>query len=303
MDLISLKLFIRVIEEGTISQAAQREHIAAAAVSRRIAELENELNTPLLRRTNKGVSPTQAGLELLYRARSILNSVQDLKAHIHGYSQGEQGHIHILANISAISQKLPQLLAQFIVQHPAVHLKIEEKNSLNIVYDIEKSQADIGIYTDLPHDADIQSSFFRTDALGLLVNKAHCLAQYDELFFEQALDYEQIVLRSGTQINYQITKVAMAANRSINVKAEIDSYEAMCLLINANMGIGVLPYQSSLTFHIPNTHFIHLKDHWAQRNLLVAVRRKNELSASAKLLFDFLQQQPLTGAARANPID
>lgn len=289
MDLLSLRLFVRVLEEGTISQAAQREHIAAAAVSRRIAELESSLGTTLLKRTNKGVSPTQAGLELLYRARSLLNSVQDMKMHMLGYSQGQQSYIHLFANISAISQNLPQLLSEFMQLHPSVHIKIEEKNSLSIVYGIEKSQADIGIYTDLPHQANIESYFFRPDALGLLVPKQHPLAQQQHLFFEQCLDYEQVVLRTGTQINYQITKIAMAANRSINVRAEVDSYEAMCLLINAGMGIGVLPHQSTRTFQIPNTHFIHLKDHWAQRKLLLAVRNQKELSISAKQLLDFLQ--------------
>lgn len=289
MDLLSLRLFVRVLEEGTISQAAQREHIAAAAVSRRIAELEQQLGTSLLRRTNKGVSPTQAGLELLYRARSILNSVQDTKAHIQGYSQGQQGYIHVLANISAISQNLPQLLSDFMRLHPSVRLKIEEKNSLTIVYDIEKSHADIGIYTELPHDANIESHFFRADALGLLVPKDHELAQHHTLYFEQSLNYEHIVLRSGTQINYQISKVAMAVNRSIKVRAEIDSYEAMCLLINAGMGIGVLPFESTRAFQIPNSHFIHLKDNWAKRKLLLGVRNKKDLSTSTKELLDFLR--------------
>lgn len=296
MDLISLRLFVRVVEEGTISLAAQREHIAAAAISRRIADLEEQLNTPLLRRTNKGVHPTQAGLELLYRARSVLNSVADIKTHIQGYSQGQQGHIHLLTNISAIAQDLPKLLADFIALHPAIHLKIEEKNSTDIVYAIAKSQADIGIYTDLPHDADIQHALFRHDSLGLLVPKDHplalALAETQALFFKDCLNYEQIVLRSGTQINYQLTKVAMEANRSIPIRAEVDNYETMCLLINAGTGsyVGVLPYQSSLTFNLPNTQFIALKDSWAQRKLLIAVRNKNELSGSAALLFEFLQQ-------------
>lgn len=294
MDLVSLRFFVRVVEEGTISQAAQREHIAAAAISRRIADLEDQLGTPLLRRTNKGVHPTQAGMELLYRARSILNSVQDLKSHLQGYSQGQQGHIHLLANISVISQHLPHILADFISAHPGVQLKIEEKNSLEIVYEIEKSQADIGIYTALPHDADIESYFFRHDHLGVLVPLDHDLAQFDRLFFEQCLDYDHIILRAGTQLNYQITKIAMEANRSIPVRAEIDSYEAMCLLVNAGMGIGVLPHQSTKTFQIPNTRFVWLNDAWAQRELLIGVRRKKELSPSAKILLEFLQNNDTT---------
>ena len=162
------------------------------------------------------------------------------------------------------------------------------------MYAIAKSQADIGIYTDLPHDADIQHALFREDSLGLLVPKNHPLAvaNIQAVFLKDCLDYEQIILRTGTQINYQLTKVAMEANRSIPIRAEVDNYETMCLLINAGTGsyVGVLPYQSSLTFNLPNTQFIALKDSWAQRKLLMGVRNKNELSGSAALLFEFLQQ-------------
>ncbi|MEZ2722118.1 LysR family transcriptional regulator [Paenalcaligenes hominis] len=294
LDLLSLKLFVRVLEEGTISQAAHKEHIASAAVSRRISELETQLNTQLLHRTNKGVAPTEAGLELLYRARNLLQNAQALKDHLHDFSQERQSHVHILANISALSQNLPHLLSEFIKKHPTIHLKIEEKNSQNIVYDIEKSKADIGIYSALPHDAKIESYFFRKDILGLLVPANHPLTQYKQLYFEQCLNYEQIVLRSGTQINYQITKAAMEVNQHIKVRAEIDSYETMALLVNAGMGIGVMPRQSTQIFQIPHTHFIELKDNWAQRQLVIGVRSKKELSASAKLLFDYLTKQSLT---------
>lgn len=288
LDLMSLKLFVRVIEEGTISQAAHKEHIASAAVSRRISELETQLNIQLLHRTNKGVAPTEAGLELLYRARNLLQNAQALKDHLHDFSQERQSHIHILANISALSQNLPDLLSDFIQKYPTIHLKIEEKNSQNIVYDIEKGKADIGIYSALPHDAKIESYFFRKDILGLLVPANHPLTQYNSLYFEQCLAYEQIVLRSGTQINYQITKAAMEVNQHIKIRAEIDSYETMALLVNAGMGIGVMPRQSTQIFQIPDTHFIELKDDWAQRQLAIGIRTKKDLSNSAKLLFDYL---------------
>ena len=289
LDLLSLKLFVRVLEEGTISQAAQKEHIAAAAVSRRISELETQLDAILLHRTNKGISPTEAGLELLYRARSLLQNAQALKDHLHDFTQEQKSQIHILANISALSQNLPHLLAVFTKKYPAIHLKIEEKNSQNIVYDIEKGKADIGIYSELPHDAKIERYFFRQDHLGLLVPSQHELADYDELLFEQSLAYEQIILRSGTQINYQITKAAMEANRHLKIRAEIDSYETMALLVNAGMGVAVIPRQSTEIFQIPNTHFIKLNDDWAQRQLLIAIRNKKELTPGVQLLLDYLQ--------------
>lgn len=299
LDLLSLKLFVRVLEEGTISQAAQKEHIAAAAVSRRISELESQLDATLLQRTNKGVAPTEAGLELLYRARSLLQNAQALKDHLHDFSQEQKSQIHILANISALSQNLPRLLAEFTQQHPSIHLKIEEKNSQNIVYEIEKGKADIGIYSALPHDAKIESYAFRQDQLGLLVPADHELARHQQLYFEQCLGYDQIVLRSGTQINYLITKAAMAVNQHIKIRAEIDSYETLALLVNAGMGIGVLPQQSTDMFQIPHTHFVVLQDDWAQRDMLLAVRRKKDLSPSAQLLFSYLHRHDLAIAGLA----
>jgi DNA-binding transcriptional LysR family regulator len=69
LDPLSLRLFVSVVEEGTIAAAAAREHIAAAAVSKRLSELEDQLNTQLLTRSNKGIVVTAAGVALLDMAR------------------------------------------------------------------------------------------------------------------------------------------------------------------------------------------------------------------------------------------
>ena len=114
------------------------------------------------------------------------------------------------------------------------------------------------------------------------------------------MGYDQIVLRSGTQINYLITKAAMAVNQHIKIRAEIDSYETLALLVNAGMGIGVLPQQSADMFQIPHTHFVVLQDDWAQRDMLLAVRRKKDLSPSAQLLFSYLHRHDLAIAGMAS---
>ncbi|HRL21088.1 MAG TPA: LysR substrate-binding domain-containing protein [Alcaligenes sp.] len=292
LDLLTLKLFVRVLEEGTISQAAEREHIAAAAVSRRIADLEQSLHTTLLVRTNKGVSPTAAGLELLYRSRALLNSAQDIESHLLAYSQGQQGLVHILANTSAISQFLPTPLGLFGRQHPGIHLQLEEKTSLDIIRALAEGKADLGVFTRLPYDADIQAYPFRSDKLVVLVPNDHPLACHERLRFEQTLEHEQITLLPGTQINYQITKVAMEANRSVRVRTEVSGYDAMCLLVNAGMGIAILPRESAHIYHVPNTRMLELDEDWSQRELLIGVRRHRELQPSAQTLLNFLLGSP-----------
>ncbi|MCA1538310.1 LysR family transcriptional regulator, partial [Bradyrhizobium sp. NBAIM03] len=78
LDPQSLRLFISVLEEGTIAAASQREHIAAAAVSRRLSELESLLGSQLLIRSNKGIEPTEAGTALMYMARGVLNDLSGI---------------------------------------------------------------------------------------------------------------------------------------------------------------------------------------------------------------------------------
>ena len=84
LDPTSLKLFVSVIEQGTMAAAAERNHIAAAAVSKRISELESVLQTRLLMRSNKGIEPTAAGIALLIEYLPNL-----WKAHSRGATRGE----------------------------------------------------------------------------------------------------------------------------------------------------------------------------------------------------------------------
>lgn len=93
LDPQSLRLFISVLEEGTIAAASQREHIAAAAVSRRLSELESLLGSQLLIRSNKGIEPTEAGTALMYMARGVLNDLSGIVSEMREYSHGKRGDV------------------------------------------------------------------------------------------------------------------------------------------------------------------------------------------------------------------
>ena len=76
IDPTSLRLFIAGVREKSIAAAAERHHIAAAAVSRRLSDLEQTLGTVLLERTNRGVEPTPAGRSLVSLAQTALNELE-----------------------------------------------------------------------------------------------------------------------------------------------------------------------------------------------------------------------------------
>jgi len=152
LDPTSLRLFISVVEERTIAKAAEREHIAPSAVSKRVSELGAALNTELLARSNKGIQPTPAGVTLVNLARGVLHDLDEIHSQMLDYSSGMRGHVRIFATISAITRYLPEQLSSFLAAHPLVEVRLEEqKTSTVIAKAIAEYAADIGIFTLPPH--------------------------------------------------------------------------------------------------------------------------------------------------------
>src|SRR5262249_17395528 len=146
-DPISLQLFISAIEEGTIASTALREHIAAAAVSRRLSELESALRTKLFTRSNKGLVPTAAGEALVHLARRVLHDLDEIHSEMREFSGGTRGYVKVFANISSITQFLPRELEAFLKTHPNVQVSLEERISSEIIAAVSENAADVGLFT------------------------------------------------------------------------------------------------------------------------------------------------------------
>jgi DNA-binding transcriptional LysR family regulator len=291
LDPVSLRLFVSVVEEGTIAAAAKREHIAAAAVSKRLSELEELLDSKLLNRTNKGIAPTDAGLSLLYMARSALNNLNEIVVQMRDYSHGRRGSVKVLANISAITQFLPGLIKSFMELYPLINVSLEEKPSLAVTKNVAENQADIGIFTRLPHGADIEVFPFRTDRLVLLVPNGNPLAKQPSVRFSETLEHEYIALRSGTHLNFQLIKAANDLGRSLKIRMEVSSYDALCLMVQAGLGIGIMPAGSAEVYKMDGAKVINLDETWTSRELSVCVRSRDALSVAARLFLEHLLEE------------
>lgn len=290
LDPLSLQLFVSVVEEGTIAAAAAREHIAAAAVSKRISELECQLDTTLLVRSNKGMTVTAAGDALANMARSVLSDLDNLALQMKDFSSGTRGSVRVLANISAITQFLPAELKSFLADHPMIQVQLREVASRDVIRGVAENGADIGIFTQMPYRDDLQVSRYRNDELVLIVPSAHPLATLDVVSFAQTLDYEFVGLHVGTSLNFQMLRSASELGRSLKLRIEVNSYDAQCLMVEAGLGIGLQPKMSAQTYKSLAIKSIPLTDPWAYRQLDICVRSYETLSPAAKLLYDHLLQ-------------
>ena len=144
-DLADLSLFRHVVEAGSITGGAERAHLALAAASTRIRNMEEALGAALLVRGRQGVTPTQAGRTLLQHARTILRQAERLREDLGAYAGGLAGQIRVLSNTNALTEFLPEALSSFLAAHPNVSVDLEERLSDEIVGLIAEGVADIGI--------------------------------------------------------------------------------------------------------------------------------------------------------------
>ncbi len=287
-DLVSLVLFVRVAESRSITKAASASHIALAAASRRIAQLEDQFGVQLLFRTARGVELTPAGNALLFHARQMLGQVDAMRAEISDYTRGVKGMVRVMANASALAQYLPDDLASFAAAHPEIKLSLEEERSGAIVEGVHAGTTDVGIVMEGPATEGLQLLAYRADQLGAVVPKRHPV-RARKLAFTQLLDYDFVGLESNTVISQILLDQARLAGKPLRLRVQVKSFDVVARLVQAGLGIGVLPEAAAEAFAGPMAlRVVSLTDRWATRKMFVCVRQYASLPAPARALVDHL---------------
>jgi DNA-binding transcriptional LysR family regulator len=289
VDPKSLRLFLSVVSKGTLAAAAESEHIAAAALSKRISDLEESLGAELLLRNNKGIKPTPAGLALLDFSRRLLHELDSLPAHMADFTRGLKGHVRIFANISSITQFLPKQLSTFLEKNPLVQVHLEERVSTEVGRGVAENAADLGVLVTATPVPGIKYYNYAQDHLMLAVPADHPLASRKSVKYSQTLAYEFIGLHTGSQLNLQMMRAASDLGRTWICRMQVTSYDALCLMIEAGLGIGVLPGAIAISYAkalgiVP----VALNETWASRVFSICCRPYDELSPATRLLLNHL---------------
>jgi DNA-binding transcriptional LysR family regulator len=290
-DIDSLALFLKIVEARSITKAAEASHIALAAASRRITQLEDQLNVQLLYRTARGVELTPAGAVLAQHARALMGQLDDLRAEITDYSKGAKGMVRIAANASALAQYLPGDLASFSASHSAIKVSLGEERSTAIVEAVVRGAADVGIVMEGADATGLELLEYRTDKLCAVMPRAHPLKARN-VAFAKLLDYDFVGLESNTVISRLMLEAAAEAGKPLRLRVQVKSFDIVARMIQAGLGIGVLPEEAAQAFgRAMGLKFVGLADPWAHRRMFVGVRAYANLPAPAKALVDHLVQE------------
>jgi len=288
-DLTDLRLFLNVVEDGSLTAGAARSHMTLASASERVRGMEATLGHALLHRHPQGVEPTEAGRTLLHHARVVLAQMERLRGDLGFYGDGLQGHMRLLCNTSAMTEHLPVPLGHFLAQHPRISVDVEERQSAEIVDALRAGLCDIGIVSDAADVAGLRTLPFRRDDLVLVMPRTHPMASLRRIGLNELADSAWVGLAADSPLQAHIAMHARRLGQHLACRVRVGGFEALCRMVEQGIGVGIVPQSAARrcarTMKLGRAT---LDEPWAARTLLACVRSAATLSPHAQGLLTYL---------------
>jgi DNA-binding transcriptional LysR family regulator len=144
LDLELLRSFVSVVDAGGFTRAGERVHRTQSTVSQQIKRLEEDVGQPLLNRSGKDVTPTEAGERLLSYARRLLSLAEEARDVL--ARPDNEGAIRLGVPEDFAAYRLAKLLAAFSRSHPGLRLDVRADQSANLKRDLERGELDLALF-------------------------------------------------------------------------------------------------------------------------------------------------------------
>jgi DNA-binding transcriptional LysR family regulator len=269
------QLFATVAELSNLTRVAERCNLSLAAVSSRIHAMEEHANCKLLERRARGVILTPAGETFARHARVMLLEAEALGADLSGFTGGSQGHVVILANTTAVTEFMPAVLAGFLASHPHVSVTLKEQSNHEIARAVREGRADIGVVGGDVDLAGLSAVHLATDRMVLAARRDHRLAGRGQVAFLEVLDEAMVGMREGSSVQeFLARQVQVAGHAPVRPRVHVNSYESVCLMVEAGVGIAVVPESAALRYSANmRLAVVPLSDAWALRERHLLMRQ------------------------------
>ncbi|MDF2463891.1 MAG: LysR family transcriptional regulator [Ramlibacter sp.] len=289
-DLTDLRLFVLTAEERNLTRAAARQNLSLAAASARIKALEAQSGLLLFAREARGVRLTPPGEAFLHHARGVLRQADQLRADLLEYGEGLGGHVRVFANTTAVTDFLPEILPGFLSANPRVSIDLQEKPNAEIPRGVLVGRSDIGIVAGPVDTLNLRSIHFSTDRLVLVTSRRHPFARRRRIGFAETLDEDAVGMQQGSTLETFLSNMTSQLGRQLKLRIQLSSFDAMCRMIGAGVGVGVVPESAARRNQgSMNLALVELTDAWSVRERYILVRDNESLPAYAEALVDAIR--------------
>jgi DNA-binding transcriptional LysR family regulator len=288
MDSAALQAFLTVAETGSFSLAAERLFLTQPAVSKRIAALESELDTPLFDRIGRKITLTEAGRILFPRAQKILLELEDSRRAINNLSMQVTGTLSLGTSHHIGLHRLPPVLRSYASRYPEVDLDLQFMGSEAACAGVLHGEIELGIVT-LPLQAEENLALIPIweDSLVIVAGKDHALAKTKKVTAEQLAQTAVILPGKKTFTRELIEKEFRQLGLQLHVKLSTNYLETIKMMVSIGLGWSVLPVTMVSE---PDFKLIKLANIQFKRQLGVVHHTQRTLSNAARVMIELLDE-------------
>ena len=289
-NLITLDLFLCASKYKSLVKAAKEKHLVVSAVSKRILDLEKSVGVNLFYRKKTGVELTPAGLEMQKHCTKIFNSINIMDESIKEYSLVSSGIVRVTANLWSITQFLPEDLSTFSKKFPKIKIKLKEKTSSEVISSVKESLSDIGIFSEHVENTErLRIIDYKSDTLVLVVPEYHPLVSKLTVKIKDFVKFEMVGLEKGSSLQAMIDKQVQKQNLKMKKKLETVSFEGIRGMVEAGLGISVLPTGAIKPYlKSSKLKIIKIDEEWAKRSIKIAIKNDDSIGKAGALLLNHL---------------
>tara|TARA_R110002020_G_scaffold273986_1_gene489168 strand:+ start:416 stop:1318 length:903 start_codon:yes stop_codon:yes gene_type:complete len=241
LDVLGLKAFISVAEQGSFRKAAESLNLTSTAVSRRVQKIEESLGVVLITRTTRQVTLTRLGAEFLPRAQEMLGAVEEIFSDLRNRGRYGERRITIACLATVASFHMPKILEQFAKVHPDVRVELLDVSATRILESIRNEKADFGISFVGADHYDLATDFLYSEPLVAWTARESALARRPSVTWAELRDYPLIAIAKLSGTRRVVEEALEAHGIDFEFDYEVQQLHTAVSLAGGGVGVAVLP--------------------------------------------------------------
>ncbi|WP_342387923.1 LysR family transcriptional regulator [Salinicoccus bachuensis] len=245
-----------ISKEGNISRASKKIYLTQPAVTKRIQQLEKELDVNILYRTNRGSQLTPQGEFLANKASKIIKKVESIENGIQRMNESLSGTIKISASNFMMRYRLPAVLSDFKEKYPKVEFKVETGWSQDMLKKLQNDEVDI---------AFVRGDYTWREGKHLLFEEPMCIASMKPLDLEKLPEAERVDYRTDYKLHELIDRWWMQNySQAPNISIVVSRTDICREMVASGLGYAILP-----KFVVEDVPGMHINDIFDEDNQLI----------------------------------
>lgn len=284
MTLTQLEGFLTVVQEGSITKAAEKLYVTQPTLSLQIKALEEELGQELFERDGKQWRLTGAGRVLQGRARQVLDLVEQTRQEVTGLKELQRGQLLIGANESTCLYILPEVIQAFSERFPGVEMHLKTRSSAAMLRLVAEGEVDFGLATLPLIDPRVatQPLIWREDVA--ICGPHHPLAAVESPQLADLARHTLLLLEQGSTTRLLLEQLMGRQGVIPQATLQVDSLEVMKRFAAINLGVAVVP-GVAIQAELKAKQLRAFRLNWLPPRAIGLLQRRNGYLSPASQLF------------------